>query len=63
MLHTWGQNLSQHLPPPEDAPLESVVDLLQRLTGVDLARCPVCSLGRMQSTAIVMRVALWPDTS
>ena len=31
--------------------------LLQRLTGVDLARCPVCGEGRMQITAIVVRVA------
>ncbi len=50
-------------PPPEDAPPESVAVLLQRLTGVDLSRCPVCGEGRMQITAIVVRVAPPPDTS
>lgn len=50
-------------PPPEDAPAESVVDLWHRLTGVDLTRCPVCGEGRMQITALVVHVALSPDTS
>lgn len=50
-------------PPPEDAPPESAVGLLLRLTGVDLARCPVCRAGRMQITAIVVRLAAPPDTS
>jgi hypothetical protein len=27
-------------PPPQDAQLESVVALMQRLTGIDIARCP-----------------------
>ena len=49
--------------PPEDAPPESVAVLMQRLTGVDLSRCPVCGEGRMQITAIVVRVAPPPDTS
>ena len=50
-------------PQPEDAPPESVVVLLHRLTGVDLARCPVCGEGRMQITALVVHVAWPPDTS
>jgi hypothetical protein len=50
-------------PPPEDAPPESAAVLLHRLTGVDLSRCPVCGEGRMQVTAIVVHVALPPDTS
>ena len=44
-------------PPPEDVRPESVAELMQRLTGVDLSRCPVCGEGRMQITAIVVRVA------
>ena len=50
-------------PPPETARPESVVGLLQRLTGVDVSRCPVCGEGRMQITAIVVRVAPVADTS
>ena len=50
-------------PPPEDAPPESAAVLLQRLIGVDLARCPTCGEGRMQITAIVVRIASPPDTS
>ena len=49
-------------PPPETAPPESVAHLLQRLVGVDLARCPVCGEGRMQITTLAQA---WPppDTS
>jgi uncharacterized protein (DUF983 family) len=50
-------------PPPEDAQPESAAVLLHRLTGVDRSRCPVCGEGRMQITAIVVHVALPPDTS
>lgn len=50
-------------PPVEDLRPESVVVLLHRLTGVDVSRCAVCGEGRMQITAIVVRVARWPDTS
>jgi Putative transposase/Transposase zinc-binding domain len=50
-------------PPPEAAPAESVAVLLQRLTGVDISRCPVCREGRMQITPIGVRVLLSPDTS
>jgi putative transposase len=49
--------------PPEPAPFESVIRLVQRLAGVDLSRCPVCGEGRMQLTAFVTRVTFTPDTS
>jgi len=53
------------LPPPDDVAVrpERVGVLLQRLTGIDLSLCPVCGDGRMQITAIVVHVALPPDTS
>jgi hypothetical protein len=50
-------------PPPEAAPSESVTQLVQRLAGVDLSRCPVCGEGRMQRTAVVTPVTPAPDTS
>jgi hypothetical protein len=49
--------------PPADVPPESVAELLQRLTGADLSRCPVCGEGRMHITALAVRVAPGPDTS
>ena len=49
--------------PPEDVQPDSVIVLMQRLTGVDLSRCPVCGEGRMQITAIVGRLAPVTDTS
>jgi hypothetical protein len=49
-------------PPPEDAPPESAGALLQRLTAIDLTRCPVCGEDRMHLTTIVVRMAS-PDTS
>ena len=42
-------------PPMEDAQPESVAVLMHRLTGIDLARCPVCGEGRMQMTALRAR--------
>ena len=50
-------------PPPEDGEPESIAVLMQRVTGIDLARCPVCRNGRMQVTALVVRVAPPPDSS
>ena len=50
-------------PPPEDARPESAAVLLQRVTGVDLAHCPVCGEGRMQITAIVVSWIRPLDTS
>jgi hypothetical protein len=49
--------------PPENPRSESPADMLRRLTGIDLLRCPVCGEGRLQITAIVVRVARTPDTS
>lgn len=40
-------------PRPTDALPESITQLLQRLVGVDLTRCPVCREGHMQITVIV----------
>jgi hypothetical protein len=59
-----------HQPPPPPAAPASVRDLLLRLTGVDLERCPVCQQGRMHRTEILTptgrpptcRPAVW-DTS
>ena len=50
-------------PPPEDARPESAAVLLQRVTGVDLARCPACGEGRLQITAIVVSWIRPLDTS
>jgi hypothetical protein len=49
-------------PPTEPARPESVAVLLQRLTGVDLSRCPVCGEGRMHTTAVIVPWAPSPDT-
>ena len=50
-------------PPIDDAHPESVAVLMQRLTGRDVARCPMCGEGRMQITALVVRLVPPPDTS
>jgi hypothetical protein len=50
-------------PPPAEAPPQSVAVLLHRLTGVDLARCPVCGAGRMLITTLVLAATPPPDTS
>jgi Putative transposase/Transposase zinc-binding domain len=50
-------------PPPAEAAPESSAVLLLRLTGVDLARCPVCREGRMQITMLVVQVRPPPETS
>ncbi len=50
-------------PPPDAIPTESSQALLQRLTGVDLALCPVCGEGHMHLTAIVVHPPAPPDTS
>ncbi len=39
-------------PPPGPAAPESVAALLLRLTGVDIAQCPVCQLGRLRVVAV-----------
>jgi hypothetical protein len=48
--------------PADDAPPESLGVLMSRLTGLDLARCPVCGEGRLQIVALIMAVRP-PDTS
>jgi Putative transposase/Transposase zinc-binding domain len=50
-------------PPTENAPQESAAVLLQRLTGIDLSRCPTCGEGRMHLTVVVGPWAPPPDTS
>jgi hypothetical protein len=50
-------------PPLEEAPPESVPQLIQRLVGVDLSRCRVCGVGHLQRTAIVGPGPPWLDTS
>jgi hypothetical protein len=52
-----------HQPLPTAAGPESVADLMQRLTGVDLARCPTCGDGRMHVTASLLRASSPPNTS
>jgi hypothetical protein len=49
--------------PTENAPPETALELLQRLTGIDLSRCPACGEGRMHITLIVGLNASPPDTS
>ena len=51
------------IPSPEDGHPEPTAVLMQRLTGVDLSRCPVCGEGRMLITALVARSIHPPDTS
>jgi hypothetical protein len=53
-------------PAPPPGPPEAVATLLQRLTGVDLTRCPVCRQGRLRVVAVFgpgARPVLAPDTS
>ena len=50
-------------PPPDATPTESPQALMQRLTGVDLALCPVCGEGHLHLTAIVVHPPAPPDTS
>ena len=50
-------------PPMEDAQPESIAVLMHRLTGTDWARCPVCGDGRMQISALVVRLTQPSDTS
>ena len=39
--------------PAADRPVESVHALMLRLTGIDIARCPVCQQGRVHVTALL----------
>ena len=53
-------------PAPPPGPPEAVATLLQRLTGVDLTRCPVCRTGRLRVVGLLrpgaLPVPVW-DTS
>jgi hypothetical protein len=50
-------------PPAPSAPPESTRDLLLRLTGLDVERCPVCQQGRLRQVEILPPApAVW-DTS
>jgi hypothetical protein len=40
-------------PSPPAAPIESVSALMLRLTGIDIARCPLCPQGRLHVTEIL----------
>jgi Putative transposase/Transposase zinc-binding domain len=50
-------------PPPPVAPPESVRDLLFRLTGVDIERCPVCQQGVLHLIAVLGPAPAAWDTS
>jgi Putative transposase/Transposase zinc-binding domain len=50
-------------PPPDAIPVESPLTLLRRLTGVDLAICPVCGEGHMHLTVIDVAATPSPDSS
>ena len=53
--------LAQPLPPPD--PPESVRDLMLRVTGIDIERCPVCQQGLLhQVERLAPAPAAW-DTS
>jgi hypothetical protein len=50
-------------PPPATAPPESVRDLMLRVTGLDIARCPVCQEGLLRLVAVLAPTPLPWDTS
>jgi Putative transposase len=50
-------------PPPPVAPPEAVRDLLFRLTGVDIERCPVCQQGVLHLIAVLGPAPAAWDTS
>ena len=50
-------------PPPDAIPVESPHALRRRLTGVDLAICPVCGEGHMHLTVIDVAATPSPDSS
>ncbi|MBI2494033.1 MAG: IS91 family transposase [Candidatus Rokubacteria bacterium] len=50
-------------PPPPPAPPESARDLLLRLTGLDIERCPVCQQGRLRQVEMLPPAPAAWDTS
>jgi hypothetical protein len=49
-------------PEPEPLQSESVEDLMLRLTGIDIQRCPACQQGRLQVIAVLAPVRTYPPT-
>jgi hypothetical protein len=47
-------------PEPEPLESESVEDLMLRLTGIDIQRCPACQQGRLQVIAVLAPVQTYP---
>jgi Putative transposase/Transposase zinc-binding domain len=54
--------LLNHPPPPAEPP-ESVRDLLLRVAGIDIERCPVCQQGVLRLIAVLAPAAAAWDTS
>ena len=50
-------------PPLPVAPLESVRDLVLRITGIDIERCPVCQQGVLHLIAVLAPTPAAWDTS
>ncbi len=50
-------------PPPPSGPPESARDLMLRLTGIDLERCPVCQQGRLRQVELLAPAPAPWDTS
>ncbi len=48
--------------PPAPAPRETALELLRRLSGVHLERCPVCQDGTLRVVARLARGATPPET-
>jgi len=56
------RTLLRQPPPPAPAPRESPLEILHRLTGIDLARCPLCHDGTLRVVARLARGAAPPET-
>ncbi len=50
-------------PPPPPVQPESARDLVLRVTGIDIERCPICHLGALRQLAVLPPTALAWDTS
>jgi hypothetical protein len=50
-------------PPPPPAPPESARDLMLRVTGIDIERCPICHLGALRQLAVLPPTPWAWDTS
>jgi len=56
------RRLLTHPPPPVD-PAESVRDLMLRVTGIDIERCPVCQQGLLRHVEVLAPAPAAWDTS